>query len=195
MDVNSLKVLYTSLPGRYANALFKEGKKASCLDEISENFTKLESFFKNNPSLKKLLAGYSLNKKDLDSGWLALGNYLSFCPVFLNFIRQVVQNKRFDLMSRIKYVFNVALAKYKNSRRVVVSSVVDLLPEQKQRVESLIKRAFKEKVIISYKISPKILSGIKISSEELVVDASGLSQIKQLSSFYKNLKVEGRYED
>lgn len=191
MDVNSLKVLFTSLAGRYAKALFCEGKKEACLDEIFENFSKLDVFFKNNPSIKKLLTSYCINKNDLDLGWLSIGDYLSFCPVFLNFIRQVVKNKRFDLINKIKYIYNVAFAKYKNRRNVVVSSVVELLPEQKKRIEGLISRVFKEKVIIKYKINEKILSGIKISSEELLVDASAFAEVKQLSCFYKNLKIEG----
>ena len=192
MDVNSLKVLFTSLAGRYANALFCEGKKEACLDEIFENFLKLDVFFKNNPSIKKLLTSYCMNKKDLDSGWLSIGNYLSFCPVFLNFIRQVVENKRFDLINKIKYIYNVAFAKYKNRRNVTIFSAVELLPEQKQRIENLVIKAFKEKLIINYKINEKVLAGIKIASEELVVDASAFAQIKQLSHFYKNLKIESR---
>jgi len=195
VNVNSLKVLFTSLQGRYAKALFLEGKKCGCLDEIAENFSKLDIFFKNNPAIKKLLTGHSVNQNDLDTGWLALGDYLSFCPVFLNFIRQVVENKRFNLINKIKCVYNVAFAKYKNSRNVVVSSAVELLPEQKEKIVNLIRRAFKEKVIIKYKVNEKILAGLKISSEEMVVDASAFTQIKQLSRFYKSLKIEGRYED
>ena len=195
MNVNSLKVLFTSLQGRYAKALFLEGKKCGCLDEIAENFSKLDIFFKNNPAIKKLLTGHSVNQNDLDTGWLALGDYLSFCPVFLNFIRQVVENKRFNLINKIRYVYSVAFAKYKNSRNVVVSSAVELLPEQKEKIVNLIRRAFKEKVIIKYKVNEKILAGLKISSEEMVVDASAFTQIKQLSRFYKSLKIEGRYED
>lgn len=192
MNVNSLKVLFTSVQGRYAKALFLEGKRNACLDEIFENFLKLDTFFKNNQAIQKLLTSHSVNQKDLDAGWLALGDYLSFCPIFLNFIRQVIENKRFNLINKIKYVYGVAFAKYKNSRNVVVSSAVELLPEQKKKVENLIFRMFKEKVIVKYKVNEKILAGIKISSEEMVVDASAFSQVKQLSHFYKNLKIEGK---
>ena len=57
-------------------------------------------------------------------------------------------------------------------------------------MEDLISRIFKEKAIIKYKINEKILGGIKISSEEFVIDASVFSVIKQLEAFYKNLKLE-----
>ncbi len=196
MDINNLNVLFTSLPGRYAKALFVVGKKETCLEAIIDNFSKLEIFFKNHPSVKKLLTSYCMNKKDLDTGWISVGNYLSFCPVFLNFMRQVVENRRFDIINKIKHIFNVAFAKYKNRRNLTISSVVELLPEQKKKLEALIARVFKEKTIIKYKINEKILGGIKISSEELIVDASVHSQMKQLANFYKNLKLGNiSYED
>ena len=190
MDINSLKVLFTSIPGRYAYALFNEGKKSSCLDEIFENFKKMYVFFNNNPSLRKLLTSNCLNKKDVSKGWISIGEHLSFCPVFLSFIREVVENRRFAIVNKIKYIYNVALAKHKNKRNVTVSSAVELLPEQKQRIEKLIAKAWKEKAIINYKINEKILGGIKVSSEELVVDASVFAQLKQVSSHLKSIKIK-----
>jgi ATP synthase F1 delta subunit len=190
VDINSLKVLCTSLPGRYAIALFNEGKKTNCLEEIINNFKNMDTFFKKNPALRKLLTNGCLNEKDIKASWIALGQYLSFCPVFLALMRNVVKNKRFNIINMIKHIYNIAFTKYKNKRNVVISSVVDLLPEQKLRLENIIKKAFKEKLIISYTISDKILGGIKISSEELVIDASVNIQIRQVSDFMKKIKVE-----
>lgn len=190
MDINSLKVLSTSLPGRYAIALFREGQKANCLDRIVENFQSMTSFFEKNPSIKKLLTSGSLSKKDIAAGWIALGQHLSFCPVFLALMRNVVLNNRFNIIKMIKYVFNVALAKYKNKRNVVVSSAVDLFPEQKKTIETLIGKIFKEKVILTYKINEDLLGGIKISSQELMIDASARAQVKQVVDFLKATKIK-----
>lgn len=184
-----MKVLFTSLPGRYAKALFNEGKKAGCLNEILDDFGKLEIFFKKHHPVKKLLTSGCINITDACVGWNAVGDHLSFCPVFAAFILQVAYNKRFAIIGRIKYVFNVALAKHKNMRNLIVSSAVELLPEQKARIEKLISRTFKEKAIIRYKINERILAGIKIASEELVVDASALAQLKQLDAYYRNIRI------
>ncbi len=189
VEINSLKVLSTSIAGRYAIALFREAKKSNCLDEITENFKKLDTFFKNNASIKKILTTKCINNKDLDEGWIAVGAHLSFCPMFTSFLRQVAKNKRFDILNTIKYIYKVAIAKYKNKRRVLVISAVELLPEQKERIEQVISKLFTEKTIISYKIKPKIIGGIKISSEEKVYDASLYAKIKQMVAFLKNAKV------
>ena len=195
MDINSLKVLLTSLPGRYAKALFLEGKREKCLDEISGNFDRLETFLSKKISLKKLLTSYCMNQKDLTNGWIALGDSLSFCPVFTSFMRTLIENRRFDLFAKVKYVFHVALTKYKNRRKVKVSTAVELLPEQKKNVEAILSHLFKEKSLITYKINEKLLGGIKISSEELQIDASVAAKLRQLSKFYKNLKIEVNHNE
>ncbi|MDR1476353.1 MAG: ATP synthase F1 subunit delta [Holosporales bacterium] len=184
-----MKVLFTSLSGRYAHALFDEGKRASCLNEILSNFEKLEKFFQGDVQAKKLLTSCLLNKRDLNACWGALGQYLGFCPVFLSFIRQVVVNHRFNIIKKIKYVYQVALAKYKNKRSVTVLSAIDLLPEQKDRIEKLIYRALNEKIIINYSVDERILGGIKLRSEELDIDASVASQLKQLAKYFRSMRL------
>lgn len=195
MEINSLKVLCTSVPGRYASALFKEGERTCCLDNILNNFESLVIFLKNNRQIGKLLMSHAINQKDLDKGWLAVGAHLSFCPVFSSFIRQLAKNRRFPIFYRIKHIFCIALSKYKNKRNVFVSSAYELLPEQRGEVAGIVSKLFKEKPIISYKINPKLLGGIRISSEEIVYDASLLTQLKQLSSYLKNINVKEYLEN
>jgi F-type H+-transporting ATPase subunit delta len=189
VDINSLKVLFTSLPGRYAHALFDEGRKSSCLDEILNNFEKLEKYFQDNRQVKNLLTGCFLNKKDLNACWITIGQHLGFCPVFLSFIRQVIINHRFNIIKRMKYIYQVALAKYRNKRSVTVLSAIDLLPEQKDEIEKLIYRALNEKIIINYDVDERILGGIKLRSEELDIDISLASQLKQLGKYFKSIRL------
>jgi ATP synthase F1 delta subunit len=184
-------VLFTSLPGRYARALFNEGKRAGNLKEILDNFNRLDTFFKKHSSVRKLLTSNCVNATDLDAGWRALGDHLSFCPAFTAFMRQIIHNKRYPIIGKIRYIFRVAVAKHKNMRNVTILSAVELLPEQRARVEKLVDRAFKEKAIIRYEVDERILAGIKIASEEVAVDASALSQLKQLSTYYRDLRTDG----
>lgn len=189
VEINSLKVLATSIPGRYATAVFREARRSGCLDEIAENFKRLEIFFKNHEQIKKLLTVNCISDKDLDTGWLAVGSHLSFCPIFISFLRQLAKNRRFNILARIKYIYTIALAKYKNKRNVAVISAVELLPEQKERIEKVIEKLFREKTIITYKINTKILGGVKVASEEIVYDASVRTRLKQMISFLNKVRV------
>jgi ATP synthase F1 delta subunit len=189
VDINNLTVLCTSVPGRYALALFNEGKKAGCLDEIFDDFQKLETFFEENLQLKKLLMNKCINYGKLDNGWLTVADHLSFCSVFTSFVRQVGQNRRFDVFNRIRHIYNVAIAKYKNKRSVAVISAVELLPGQREYAEKIISKLFAEKTIITYDVDPSALGGIKIASEETVYDATVYAQLKQIIRYLKSKKV------
>ena len=190
MNINNLKVLLTSLPGRYASALFAEGKKTESLHEILENFQTLEVFFEHNVSLKKFLTNSCSSEKELDSAWVTIGEKLSFCPVFLSFVREVVKNHRFSLFGNIRHIFYIALAKHHNKRDIAIVSVVDLLPEQKQRIEKILEAIVSAKAIIRYEIDESLVGGILIKSEEIVIDASVAAQLKQLSCCLKNEKIK-----
>jgi F-type H+-transporting ATPase subunit delta len=189
VDINNLTVLCTSVPGRYALALFNEGKRSGCLDEIFDNFQRLETFFDDNPQIKKLLMNRCIDYKDVDEGWLAVSSHLSFCPVFVSFVRQVGQNRRFDIFERIKYIYRVAIAKYKDKRSVTVISAVELLPEQKDVAEKIISKLFSKKTIITYGVDPSVLGGIRIVSEETIYDATVYAQLKQITKYLKSEKI------
>ncbi len=192
MDSNSLNVLFSSVPGRYARALFNECRRLNCFDDVLENFHKLEVFLKNHQDMKKILTSHSFNnRKEIDGAWIVLGGHLSFHPIFTSFMREIGHNKRFDSLNKIMSIFEKAVYHLKNKRNVTVSSAVELLPEEKIKIESIISRLFSERSIISYKVSPKLLGGFKIYSDSKIFDASVLSQLKQVSKYLSNIKIKG----
>ena len=191
----SLDVLYTSLQGRYAKALFIEGLKAQCVDEIRENFEKLETFFKASRILKKFLTTNSMNSLNLNYNWAHIAEHLKLCPIFLNFVRLVTENGRFDLFYKIKYIYERAYAKCRGIRNVTVYSVIELKVVQRRQLEKLIAKFFSEKVAIKYEIDVNLLGGVKIVSDGKVIDASVATQIRQLENFCGNMKLERVYEN
>jgi F-type H+-transporting ATPase subunit delta len=189
MNINNLRVLCTSVPGRYATALFNESKNVGCLEEVDANFQKLEGFLMHNEQIAKLLTGSCINSRDLDSGWSAVASHLSFCQIFASFLKQLGRNKRFKILGGIKYIYNVILKKYKNERDVVVTSAIEISPDQQARIEKVVGDMFVEKVLIVYKTDPRIVGGIKISSEERIFDASILAQLRRLVRFLEEAKI------
>ena len=187
MMAENFEVLFTSLQGRYAKALFAEGQKANCLEEISKNFAMLGSFFDTNCNIKNVLSGQYWNKSELDKMWVSIGKHLSFCPLFLNFVRLVTSNDRFGLLDKMRHIYNIAYARYKNVRSVIVYSVVRLKVAQK-RVEKLVSKIFDGDVMVEYEIDEKLLAGIKILSDGRVIDVSALAKIKQLADFCQDLE-------
>ncbi|MDR2667110.1 MAG: ATP synthase F1 subunit delta [Holosporales bacterium] len=187
LDTDSLRVLFTSLPGRYACSLFNEGLRSSCLDVISANFSSLFEVFASTPSIKKFLTNCYVNKVELHNAWQLVGECLSFCPIFSSLIWQIIVNGRPKIMKKVSDIYNLALLKYKGMREVTVTSGVPLLSQQKKRLEKLVSQVFSEKNEIRYEVTQQILGGVKISSEGLIIDTSTLMQFNQYVSFCRNL--------
>ncbi len=191
----NLDILYTSLQGRYAKALFLEGEKNSCLSAITEDFTKLENLFFKNHHLKKLLSSSSLEKIVSNELWETVGKELSFCPSFLRFMQVVSNNARLKLINKIRYVYDIAYKQYTNTQDVVIYSTTEFSSIQRKKLEKLLAKFFTGKISVHYEIDEKLLAGIKISSGGTVIDASVVTQIRQLENFCKEKNLEGEYEN
>ena len=191
----NLDVLYTSLQGRYARALFLEGEKTACLDAINEDFAKLDNLFFKNQHLKKLLTGCSCGKNDSNDIWEMIGKELAFCPIFLNFMRIVSNNARLKLIDKIRYVYDIAYKHYKHTQDVVIYSVTELNSIQRKKLGKLLAEFFTDRITVHYEIDEKLLAGIKILSGGVVIDASLATQIRQLENFCKEMKLERKYEN
>ena len=178
-----LEVLYSSLQGRYAKALFNEGVKNGELEQIKDNFESIISFVESHKDIHNSLV-ISL-----------FDGQLPFCQTFSNFLRVVAEHNRMNILPKIKYVYDFAFNTYKNRRDVTIYSVIELKAMQKKTLEALISKFFTEDVSVKYEIDENLLGGIKIVSDGKVIDASVATQIRQLENFCKEVKLESLYEN
>ncbi|GHT88674.1 ATP synthase subunit delta [Alphaproteobacteria bacterium] len=195
VNFNSFKALSTSLPGRYAAALFEEGKRTDCLKDIIMNFESMDKFFAKNVAIQKLLTSASISAKSLIDCWNVVGAHLGFRAIFVNFMIIVVKNKRYDIINMIRHIFDVAFSAHMNKRWVVVTTAVALSTEQKKRLLNVLGAFFSEKVSVSYKIDQDILGGIKINSDDIIADASVVSRIRQVAEFMSSSGVKVAYHE
>ena len=79
---------------------------------------------------------------------------------------------------------------------MTIVSGVTLLSSQKKQLERLISQIFLEKINMHYEVDQKIFGGLKISSEEIVIDASLLAQFNQFTQFCRDSIAMGlKYEN
>jgi ATP synthase F1 delta subunit len=178
----SLQVLFTSLPGRYAHALFTSGVRFECLDGISNDFKKLEELCGRGERARKLLAGCLSNSRSRDEYLKVIEEHLSFCQVFSSFMKQLLANKRYGLLGKIRYIYEAALLKHKGTCNAVISSSIPLSLPQKRAIKSIVTKISDKKVSMKYVVDKKILGGVKVAIGWLVLDMSILSQVKQVTA-------------
>ncbi|MBY0461734.1 MAG: ATP synthase F1 subunit delta [Alphaproteobacteria bacterium] len=175
----------TSLPGRYAKALFETSKKRSEQIEILKNFEDLCSFFKENPELERTLQSSILNKKRLDIVWLEVGKKMKFMPFFLNFIRLLANERRLPLLYSIYEKYQMLSHFYNNDRKLTVFSASPLADKEKINLQKSLSQLFSEKIEMTFAIDESILSGIVVKADTFILDASYRTQLKHLTETLK----------
>lgn len=175
----------TSLPGRYAKALFEASKKKSEQNEILTNFQTLTTFLKTNTEIERVLLSSILNKKRLDEVWQEIGKKMKFMPFFLSFLRVLVKEDRLQLLYNIYEKYQTLVDFYNNERKLTVFSSYPLTNKEKINLQKSLSQLFAEKIDITFVIDETILSGIVVKTDTSILDASYRIQLKQLTQTLK----------
>lgn len=181
MNQGLLTAALTSLPGRYARALFEVVEGSEERNLTLKDFEQIEIFFHDHPQAQQVLMSHAVNKKYLDNAWQLIGRKIRLTPKFLNFMRLLVQERRVDLWSSIYSFYQMLVFQQKNYRRLDVVSAYSLSEKEKKIIKNQLERIFPESLDLTFAIDESILSGIVIKSDTLMLDASFVTQLKRLA--------------
>ncbi|NBT85304.1 MAG: ATP synthase F1 subunit delta [Alphaproteobacteria bacterium] len=185
MSPELLLTSLTSLPGRYAKALFETSKKQSERTETLKNFEVLSSFLKENQELERTLLSSVLNRKRLDEVWIEVGKKMKFLPFFLSFIRLLIKERRLPLFYSIYEKYQMLTCFYNNERKLTVFSASPLIDKEKSDLQKSLLQHFSEKIEMTFVIDESILSGIVVKADTFILDASYRNQLKHLTKTLK----------
>jgi F-type H+-transporting ATPase subunit delta len=101
---------------------------------------------------------------------------------WLNFIRQLTENKRLALLPQIAARFELLRADYENEVDVVVTSAVPLSDAQKAKLADSLKTRLHRDVRITTALDPALLGGAVIRAGDLVIDGSIKGRLQRLTS-------------
>jgi F-type H+-transporting ATPase subunit delta len=185
MSSELLLISLTSLPGRYAKALFETSKNQSERVRILKNFEVIVSFLKENPELSRTLLTNILNKKRLDQIWAEVGKKMKFDSFFLSFIRLLAKERRLPLLQSIYEKYEILTRFYNNERKLTVFTSYPLESSERNYLQRSLAQLFPEKIDMTFAIDESILSGIVVKSDTLCLDASYVAQLKHLTDTLK----------
>ena len=78
------------------------------------------------------------------------------------------------------------VAKKRNQKNVVVSSVFELEESQLDKIKSAMQKRLDAEIIISSSIDTSLIGGMKISYEDQVIDLSLKNKLESLKSQLRN---------
>ncbi|KRG09539.1 F0F1 ATP synthase subunit delta [Staphylococcus sp. NAM3COL9] len=173
---------------KYAKALFDTAKDTNNLEMMYEEFSTINEAVQ--PETKKLQALDADPQKDVQQR-------RSFAKVVFGHANQYLQNMLTILASNrhLSYIheiyieFEALFNQHHNQEYAVVESVYELSDEDLEHIDMIIKsRTNYSKIMITNKINPELIGGVRVKVGTKVMDASIKNDLAQLEKQFIRVK-------
>jgi len=98
-----------------------------------------------------------------------------------NLLFLLITKKRFELLNHIFKEFNELKFEHEKKAKVIVESAIKLADEDKSKIEKIIAEAYKKSPEMDYRINEALIGGICLKIDDIIIDQSIASRLKQLN--------------
>lgn len=177
----------TSIPGMYAAALY-EAVKDGCVGamRIGEELSIFNQL--HSEKMDKVFSNYSVQTDNARHLFQILSSWFSM--QFLNFLKVVVYNNRYALLSSIESIYLLLCDSKANRQRINVTSAVELLSDQKSRLEKKLSAKYNKSVVVNYTVDNSIIAGLILTTDTTRIDMSVKNDLEQLREYLKGAYYE-----
>ena len=164
----------------YANALIEVLEaKHSTFEEISRNFDNIREILNMSPELEQVLNNPTITtdiKKDIVKE--IFKNDIS--ETMMNFIKIIIDKKRFCELSQIHSAFIERLNEIHNIQPVTVISTVELSEDSKLQVIRKLEEKLQKTIQPEWKLDTEIIAGLVIHINDNLIDMSIRNRLAKL---------------
>jgi len=169
------------IEGRYATALYSAASKQKQLDVVEKELIQFQKSIKSEPKLQEFILNPTI-KRSLKSDTLKhLAAKISLSPQSANLLQLLAENGRLKTVNKVINAFKVMMAAHRGEVICEVTTAKELDAGQRSKLEGVLKSFLKPKeiLLLSTKVDPAIMGGMKVSIADRYVDMSVASKIKK----------------
>ncbi len=185
MDKALLKILSTSVAGRYARAIFSCAEQQNILTAVGQDLEKLDHLWQANPQVWQGFASGVLKRQQKMMLWQLVGEKLQLQPLVVHFCHVLSQAKRLHLWSAIFQAYQLLSDASQGRRQVVVQTALELSAEERIELAQVLQKLWSAQLIFTFLVVPDLKAGVIIQSHSLRLDASFDTYLAALSNFLK----------
>ncbi|RZI46535.1 ATP synthase F1 subunit delta [Candidatus Finniella inopinata] len=186
MDKNLLKILMTSVSGRYARALFACAQQNGIVERLSSDLKALNLFHKQNRRLWLELSSKVLAPHQTTLLWQQVSERLNLHHILMNFIFLLGKSNRLDIWPSFVQCYQFLTATNQDKSQVVVYTPTELPAADQRQLISNLKKLWPVELVLTYIVSPHLKMGMMIESNNLRLD---MTLDAQLSALHKTLPI------
>lgn len=162
----------------YAQAAFEYAQEHQQLPQWQRCLHRLADYAKTD-SVRKILRDPNFTARQLADIFIELGGK-ELDKAQINFIKQLAENRRLPILFEIAKLFEQYVNDSEKTMYADVYSVIELNDGFKNKLAETLQTRFGRKVILRSKIDPKLIGGLLIRANDVVIDNSIRSQLERM---------------
>jgi F-type H+-transporting ATPase subunit delta len=177
--------ILTSLPGRYAKALFELAQEERQVQRVGSSLKAFKKLLLTSKDLSQVIANPTISRKDRGAALNALCVQMKAPEIFQSFINWLVKVRRTRYVPQIEEIYQSLVSQAKKEQVIEVISAYPLTSAQSTLLKDQLKKAFPGIISLIFVNDPKVLGGIMIRVGSRVIDATLVSQLNKLATVMK----------
>lgn len=175
----------SSLPGRYATALFDLASEAGAITAVETDLEKLGVALIESTDLAALTTNPKVSRGDAQKALAALGKALSLSELTQNFLGVLAQNRRLASLHGTIAAFQSIAASQRGEVSASVASAHPLSDKQLAALKDKLTAREGRTVKLTSTINPDLLGGLVVTIGSQRIDASIRTRLNSLSQAMK----------
>lgn len=185
MDAVLTSGILTSLPGRYAKALFELAKDKKQVQGIGSSLTTFIQTIESSPNLQEVLKSPILKHEEQMAVIAALCKKLKAPALVQSFISRLLKAGRISYLTKIEQIYHDLVIQEKGEEKVEIISAYPLTTVQITLLKDKLKKVFPRTLNLTFINDTNVLGGVMVRIGCRVIDATLITQLNQLASVMK----------
>jgi F-type H+-transporting ATPase subunit delta len=180
MSSSFLRAMCSSVPGRYAFALFRVAAQRDVMDSILEEVCVAASLLKRGSPVRIIVL--RLFQGRLKPSWFDdFIKFTKFSDITINFLFLLATNKRIDCLPDIVRLLRMLIDNALNKESVVVYTACGVDQTTKNLIIENLLQVFKKQLNVSFEVDENIIGGLVARSSNIAIDVSVRNHIETLA--------------
>lgn len=169
------------LATRYARAIYGLAKEKNEQDAVIEQLRVINGAFQNDKEIAGFLFSPLVRPSEKVAALEKVAAGLSTSEALKSFLLLLAKKNRLGIFSEILVAYEQISDEAHGVTRGTVRSATVLAPDERTRIETLVSRATKKQVILTYKEDPTLIGGLVAEVGSFTFDDSLTSHLKRLN--------------
>ena len=175
----------TSLPGRYARALFNLAQRENFIHQVKEELLSFGKMINDYDLSHKILTNPTLHRTQKIQFLDTITQGVGFSKLSQSFLRTLANAQRFKYYPQILKSYEMLIDNQENMKSVTVHAAYPLTASLKQQLAKILQKIFPGKLVVNYATNSTLLGGIAVQFGNRFIDASFANQLKGVASAMK----------